>query len=87
MTDILQTTSNVRQGCPLFPNLFILGTEILAARVRQERVIEGTTMFNTESKINQFADDTSLLLKNITSIINVIGYSDSLQSYLDLNSI
>ena len=52
--------------------LFLLGAEILAARVRLERNIEGITIFKTEHKISQFADDTSLFLKNICSIINAI---------------
>jgi len=57
---------------PLSPYLFILGAEVLAARVSLERYIEGITIFNTEHKIRQFADDMSLFLKNIDSITNVI---------------
>jgi len=48
-----------------------LGAEILAARVRLERNIEGITIFNTEHKISQFADDTALFLKNINSVTDV----------------
>ena len=40
--------------------------------VRLERNIEGITILNTEYKISQFADDTSLFLKNIDSIANAI---------------
>jgi len=49
-----------------------LGAEVLAARVRLVRNIEGITIFNTMHKISQFADDTSLFLKNIDSITNAI---------------
>ena len=49
-----------------------MGAEILAARVRLERNIEGITILNTEHKIGQFADDTSLFLKNIDSITDAI---------------
>ena len=40
--------------------------------MRLERNIEGITILNTEHKISQFADDTSLFLKNIDSITNAI---------------
>ena len=71
-TNYFKLSRGVRQGCPLSPYLFILGAEILAARVRLERNIEGITILNTEHKISQFADDTSLFLKNIDSITNAI---------------
>ena len=73
LQQIILNYQGVRQGSPLSPYLFILGAEILAARVRLERNIEGITLFNIEHKVSQFADDTSLLLKNVDSITNAIG--------------
>ena len=51
-TSYFKLSRGVRQGCPLSPYLFILGAEILAARVRLERNIEGIKLFNIEHKIS-----------------------------------
>lgn len=47
-----------------------MGAEILAARIRQQSNIEATTIFEVELKISQFADDTSLILRTISSVNN-----------------
>ena len=73
-TNYFKLTRGVRQGCPFSPYLFILGAEILATRIRQERNIEGLKIFETEHKISQFADDTSL--KKRSSVNNAIQVLD-----------
>ena len=52
-----------RQGDPISPYLFILCAEILAHRVRTENQIIGIDIAETETKISQFADDTTFMLK------------------------
>ena len=60
-TTLIKLSRGGRQGCPLSPYLFILGTqEILAARIRHYRNIEGVRILEKEYKISQFADDTSI---------------------------
>ena len=71
-TDYFKLSRGVRQGCPLSPYLFILGVEILAAKVRQDCTIQGINIFETEHKISQFADDTTLFLGNLTAVENSI---------------
>ena len=71
-TDYFKLSRGVRQGCPLSPYLFILGVEILAAKVRQDCTIQGIKLFSTEHKIGQFADDTTLFIGNLTSVENSI---------------
>ena len=49
----------VLQGCPL---LFILSAEILAKAIRTYADIKGLLVNNTEIKLSQYADDTTLIL-------------------------
>ena len=51
-----------RQGDPISPYLFLICSEVLACMIRQNRNIKGYVAFDTENIIEQFADDTSLLL-------------------------
>ena len=63
----------VRQGCPLSPYIFILCTEILANKRRENKDIKGITVCGNEIKISQYADDTTIILdgskKSFTSAL------------------
>lgn len=61
-SDFFQLGRGVRQGCPLSPYLFILCVEILASAVRNNDRIKGICISETECKISQYADDTTLIL-------------------------
>ena len=49
-------------GSPLSPYLFILCVEILASAVRNNDGIKGIRISETECKISQYADDTTLIV-------------------------
>ena len=55
-----------QQGDPVSPYLFILCVELLACSICENNLIKGIHILNTDCKVNQFVDDTSLkcLLKN-----------------------
>ena len=63
-----------RQGDPLSPYLFIICAEFLSTMIKNDKKIKGITVSNTEFKISQFADDTSIFLD---------GSAESLKNTLD----
>ena len=57
----------VQQGCPLSPLLYCLVVETLGQAIRQDNTIEGIQIPGSkqqQSKVSQYADDTTLILAN-----------------------
>ena len=74
----------MRQGCLLSPYLFILAAEVLATKIRQDKTVRGITIFGTELKISQFADDTSAFCDNLLSVQNLIAIVNDFGTYSGL---
>ena len=53
---------SVNQGCPISPSVFLLIGEILALKLRNNKVVKGIRIGQTEILISQFADDMDLYL-------------------------
>ena len=70
----LSTFFNIGRGCrqgdPLSPYLFILCAEFLSSVIRQNKKIKGIFVEDTEFKISQFADDTSMFLDGSSDSLN-----------------
>ena len=86
MTNYFKVSRGVCQGCPLSPLLFVLAVEMLALKIRQDQLCRGIELPNGQNaKISQFADDTTLILEDTTSlrnamnIVNSFGVLSSLQ--------
>ena len=82
MTDYIDITRSVRQGCSLSALLFILVIEVLAIHIKKDKSIEGIpihtlisypTNFKKEIKILQYADDIVLTLSNENSLKNCLS--------------
>ncbi len=56
--------NGIRQGCPASPGLFILAAEMLTIMIKNCEMLKKLNVFGTELAISQFADDTTLLLKD-----------------------
>ena len=61
-SNFFHLSRGVRLGCPLLPYLFILSVEITAEAIRNRRDIRGIKIQDTEFKLSQYADDTTLIL-------------------------
>ena len=70
-TAFINLERGLRQGCPLSMPLYIITAEILAIHIRTNPQIQGLhhPASTEQVKLSQFADDTTLLLVNDSSIV------------------
>ena len=61
-TNWFKPSAGVRQGCPLSPYLFILTAERMSNKIRQSSDFKGTSVFEKEIKISQFADSQTFFV-------------------------
>ena len=71
ISNIFTPERTVRQGDPLSPYLFIIVVETLAIAIRQNEVIKGIKIGNEETKLLQFADDTTAILTDTDSAVKL----------------
>ena len=73
-TEIIKIANGVRQGCALSVLLFFLCVQPLINVINSTRSIQGYTIQGriNQVKISQYSDNSTLLLKNTSSIKNAI---------------
>lgn len=60
--------AGLRQGCPLSPFLFILAVEKMADAISSNVNIRGISMGNCEINISQYADDSTIFVRDSGSL-------------------
>ena len=63
----------VRQGDPLSPYLFIIVLEVLAVSIRKNKDIQGIVVDGIEVKLELFADDLTVFLRNDGSVRHLLA--------------
>ena len=58
----------VRQGCSLSGLLFVLAIELLALAIMNDPLIQGISVDKQEIKLSQYADDTTVFVRNTSSV-------------------
>ena len=67
----------VRQGCPLSGMLFVIAIEVLAQKKRRSKMVKGIEIEHNgsqEIKLSQHADDTTALLSDSESVIQLFEF-------------
>ena len=78
----------MRQGCPLSGLLFVVGIEILARVLKKDHTIKGIQVGQKEIKITQYADDTTVLVRDLDSVTQLLKHLDKFKqiSGLEINT-
>jgi hypothetical protein len=74
----------VRQGCPLSAYLFIMVVELLAHQIRRSNNIKVIKIGDTEIKLVQMADDTTMFVEDPDSLLNTFKLLKAFEEYAGL---
>ena len=70
LSEFFRIERGCRQSDSLSPYLFILCTEIMAKKIRENPKIKGIKVLHSEHEISHFADDTSVILDGSEESLN-----------------
>ena len=81
-SDNFRLDRGVRQGYPVSPYLFVLAAEVLAISMTQNSNINGISIGKEETKLLQYADDTTAILADENS---ALAFLSLLESFKDIS--
>ena len=78
----------VRQGCPLSGVLFVLSIERLSRSIKNDPTIKGIRVNKRELKISQYADDTTVFVRDLDSVTSLLEVQNDFKEYsgLEINT-
>ena len=78
----------VRQGCPLSGVLFVLGIELLSRYIKNDPTIKGIQVNKRELKISQYADDTTVFVRDLDSVTSLLRVLNEFKEHsgLEINT-
>ena len=87
-TSFFRLQRGVRQGCPLSSLLFIIGIELFARALKNDQSIKGVNVETKEIEIMQYADDTTVFVKDEESVEQLLRLLDEFKSIsgLEINT-
>ena len=89
LSDPFTLSRGVRQSCPLSMLLYVIAAEVLASFVIVDKRVKGVQIGDQEIKLVNFADDTTIFLGDIDSLIRLQTilklYEDASSSEINLN--
>ena len=62
----------LRQGCPLSGVLFVLGIELFSKTLKKDPTIRGIKVNKCEIKVTQYADDTTVFVRDLDSVNSLL---------------
>ena len=62
----------IRQGCPLSSLLFVIGIELFARALKNAGTIHGINVGQKEIKVTQYADDTTVFVRDRESVTQLL---------------
>ena len=73
LAEPLQVQRGIRQGCPISALLFVISVEILSIIIRRNKNVKGFCLKNKTYTISQYADDSTLMLSDLESIMYALN--------------
>ena len=87
-SDFFRLERGVRQGCPLSGLLFVIGIELFARALQRDPTIKGIPVGQNEIKVTQYADDTTVFVRDLESVSQLLKLLNDFKCFsgLEINT-